>query len=198
MYDTLFLVIVGALIGWITNVLAIKMLFRPIRAVRIPLLNITIQGLIPKRRNEISRSIGEVVEKELVSMEDILEKLVTEENKNEAIEVIKEKLLKVIDYKIPSIIPYSIKTRIIDYFEEQINKDAGAILDSSIEGIVSKSMHKINIGQMVETKIDEFELDKMEKIILSVASKELKYIEFLGGVLGGIVGLMQSIIIRII
>lgn len=198
MYDTLFLVIVGALIGWITNVLAIKMLFRPIRAVRIPLLNITIQGLIPKRRNEISRSIGEVVEKELVSMEDILEKLVTEENKNEAIEVIKEKLLKVIDYKIPSIIPYSIKTRIIDYFEEQINKDAGAILDSSIEGIVSKSMHKINIGQMVETKIDEFELDKMEKIILSVASKELKYIEFLGGVLGGMVGLMQSIIIRII
>jgi uncharacterized membrane protein YheB (UPF0754 family) len=198
MYEILFLVVVGALIGWITNMLAIKMLFRPIKAIKIPGLNITIQGLIPKRRNEIAKSIGEVVEGELVSLDEILGKLVTEENKNRAIEIIREKLLKVVDYKIPSIIPYSIKSKIIDYFDEQINKDARAILDSTVESVVAESVHNIRVGEMVESKINEFELEKIEEIILSVTSRELRYIELLGGLLGGIIGLIQGIVIRII
>jgi uncharacterized membrane protein YheB (UPF0754 family) len=198
MYEAIFLIVVGAIIGWLTNVLAIKMLFRPIRPFRIPLLNITIQGLIPKRRHDISKSIGEVVEKELISIHEIFDKLVTEENKQEVICIIKEKLLKVIDYKIPSIIPYTIKSKIIDYFDEQINHDAMAILDSSIDGIIDKTVHKINIGEMVEEKINELEVENMEGLILGITSKELKYIELLGGFLGGIIGLFQAIIIRII
>lgn len=198
MYEAIFLIVVGAIIGWLTNVLAIKMLFRPIKPFRIPVLNITIQGLIPKRRHDISRSIGEVVEKELVSINEIFDRLVTEENKKQVISIIKEKLLKVIDYKIPSIIPYAIKGRIIDYFEEQINKDAMAILDSSIDGIINDTVHKVKIGEMVEEKIDELELENMEKLILSITSRELKYIELLGGVLGGLIGFIQAVIIRII
>ena len=198
MYETLFLIIIGAFIGWLTNVLAIKMLFRPIRPFRIPILNLTIQGLIPKRRHDIAISIGEVVEKELISIHEIFDKLVTEENKQEVICIIKEKLLKVIDYKIPAIIPYSIKSRIIEYFEEQINKDAMTILDSSIDGVISNTVYKIKIGEMVEEKIDELELENMEKLIFSLTSRELKYIELLGGLLGGVVGFIQSIVIRII
>jgi uncharacterized membrane protein YheB (UPF0754 family) len=198
MYEAIFLIAVGAIIGWLTNVLAIKMLFRPIRPIVIPLLNIKIQGLIPKRRNDISKSIGEVVEKELVSINEIFDKMVTEENKTEVINIIKEKLLKVIDYKIPAIIPFSIKSKIIEYFEEQINKDARSILDSSIDGIINSTVHKIKIGEMVESKIDELELENMEKLILGLTSRELKYIELLGGVLGGIIGLIQAIVVRFI
>ena len=198
MYEAIFLIVVGAIIGWLTNVLAIKMLFRPIKPYKVPLLNITIQGLIPKRRHDISKSIGEVVEKELVSINEIFDKLVTEENKREVINIIKAKLLKVIDYKIPSIIPFSIKSKIIDYFEDQINKDAMSILDSSIDGIIGQTVHKIKIGEMVEEKINELELLNMEKLILGLTSKELKYIELLGGILGGLIGLIQAIVIRIL
>lgn len=198
MYEAIFLVVVGAMIGWLTNVLAIKMLFRPIRPIKIPVLNITLQGLIPKRRNDISKSIGEVVEKELISINEIFDKMVTEENKLEVIAIIKDKLLKVIDYKIPAIIPYSIKSKIIEYFEEQINKDAMSILDSSIDGIINSTVHKINIGEMVESKIDDLELEHLEALILSITSRELKYIELLGGILGGIIGLVQALVVRII
>lgn len=198
MYEALFLVIVGAIIGWLTNVLAIKMLFRPIMPFRIPLLNITIQGLIPKRRYDIAKSIGDVVEKELVSIDEIFDKLVTDENKQEVISIIREKLLKVIDYKIPAIIPYSIKSRIIDYFDDQINKDAMSILDSSVDGIINNTAYKVKIGEMVEEKIDELDMETMERLILSLTSRELKYIELLGGLLGGIIGLFQAIVIRII
>ena len=57
----LILTIVGGLIGWITNILAIKLMFRPINPIKIPILNIEILGLIPKRKNEIATNIGEVI-----------------------------------------------------------------------------------------------------------------------------------------
>lgn len=42
------LAIIGAFIGWMTNVFAIKLLFRPLQPVNI--LGIKLQGLIPKRK----------------------------------------------------------------------------------------------------------------------------------------------------
>lgn len=198
MFETLFLVFVGAIIGWLTNVLAIKMLFRPIKPIKLPLVNITVQGLIPKRRNEISKRIGEIVERELISIHDILNRLITEENKKEAISLIKEKILKAVEMKIPLLIPSALKYKIIGYLEEQIIKEGPAILESIIDNITGKAIEHINIRKMVEEKIDDFELIKMEEIILSVAAKELKHIEILGGILGGIIGLVQGLIIRLI
>ena len=54
------MVSVGTLIGWFTNYLAIKLLFRPQREINFLLFKI--QGLIPKRRDEITENIAVVVE----------------------------------------------------------------------------------------------------------------------------------------
>ena len=67
------MVSVGTLIGWFTNYLAIKLLFRPHREINF--LFFKIQGLIPKRRDEISENIAGVVEQELISVSDIAERL---------------------------------------------------------------------------------------------------------------------------
>jgi uncharacterized membrane protein YheB (UPF0754 family) len=81
--------IIGAAIGWLTNVFAIKLIFRPLNPIKIPLVNISIQGLIPKRKSELARSIGQTVETELVSIEEIMDKIIEEENKNQMIQEIK-------------------------------------------------------------------------------------------------------------
>ena len=62
---------IGGIIGYITNVLAIKLIFRPIEPIKIPILNFEIIGLIPKRRSEISKNIGQIIQEEFLSMEDI-------------------------------------------------------------------------------------------------------------------------------
>ena len=51
---------------------------------------------------------------------------------------------------------------------------------------------------MVEDRINAFEMEKIEDIILSIAKKELKHIERLGGILGGLIGLIQGIIVIMI
>ncbi|MCA8968012.1 MAG: DUF445 family protein, partial [Planctomycetes bacterium] len=62
--------LIGGLIGYLTNWLAVKMIFRPIKPVKI--LGIRIQGLIGRRQSELAASIGSVVGDHLVSHEDIV------------------------------------------------------------------------------------------------------------------------------
>ncbi|AZR73326.1 hypothetical protein BBF96_07985 [Anoxybacter fermentans] len=60
--------LVGAGIGYITNWIAIKMLFRPIKPVRIFGKEISsLQGVIPKRHKDLARSIGKTVGEHLLT-----------------------------------------------------------------------------------------------------------------------------------
>ncbi|MGL4874210.1 MAG: DUF445 family protein, partial [Clostridium sp.] len=63
---------------------------------------------------------------------------------------------------------------------------------------VEKIKERINIGKIVEEKINALDLEELEKIILEISKKELKHIEILGLVLGALIGLVQGIIIILI
>lgn len=72
--------LVGGLIGYITNGIAIKMLFRPLRPLylfgkRVPFT----QGIIPKERDRIAHSVGEIVARELINQETLKENLLSQE-----------------------------------------------------------------------------------------------------------------------
>ncbi|MCC7508064.1 MAG: DUF445 family protein [Planctomycetes bacterium] len=56
-----FAVSIGGLVGFATNWVAIKMLFHP--RVRV----FGVQGVVPKRRKELARSVGETLEEHLIS-----------------------------------------------------------------------------------------------------------------------------------
>ncbi|MCT4619622.1 MAG: DUF445 family protein [Marinisporobacter sp.] len=188
---------VGAIIGWITNVLAIKFIFRPLKPVEIPIVNMKIQGLIPKRKAELAKSVGEIVETELISMEEIIDKFVEAENKSEIIFNIKRKIKSLIDEKLPAFIPSTFKGMIEDYIEEIIDKEADKMITELTEKLIHRATEKVKIAEIIEEKINDFELEKLEEIVLRIAKKELKHIEILGAIIGCVIGLIQGVIILI-
>jgi uncharacterized membrane protein YheB (UPF0754 family) len=52
----------------------------------------------------------------------------------------------------------------------------------------------VNLGELVEERINAFEMDKAESILLSVVNRELNAITLLGGLLGFIIGLATMLI----
>ncbi|MBS3766384.1 DUF445 family protein [Candidatus Bipolaricaulota bacterium] len=75
-YYLLILPLVASLIGYSTNWLAIRMLFRPLEEKRIFGYRIPFTpGLIPKRRNEIAENIGQAVGEHLLTPEALEERL---------------------------------------------------------------------------------------------------------------------------
>lgn len=193
------LVVIGAMIGWITNFIAIKMLFRPYKEINF--IFFKIQGLLPKRKNEIGHSIAEVVDKELVSMKDIISKISYSD--------IEESMGSLID----GILDSKLKEEILKNFpmaafflsDSVLEKIKGIIKSSIIENkneimeFFGQYMQKnVDIKKIIIEKVDAFSLEKVEEIIVNLAKKELKHIEYIGAVLGGIIGLVQFAIVSFI
>ena len=185
---------IGGIIGYITNVLAIKLIFRPIEPIRIPILNFEIIGLIPKRRNEISKNIGQIIQEEFLSMEDIISNLMNEEDKEKITEYIKEKIKNIAQEKM-SFVPFPIRSMFEGYIMDTVDIEIRNAIDELSNDIINKAKERINIQEIVENKINELDLYELENLIIKVAKKELKHIEILGLVLGFLIGIIQGIIV---
>lgn len=200
LFEFLLMVGVGALIGWFTNYLAIKLLFRPYKEINFVFFKL--QGLIPKRRHEIAVNIAEVIETELISLKEIGDSLDTDSFEYEDLDdfidrmvndKIKKKFLEenpllkmFVNEKLLGKIKNYIKTLILDNKEELFE-----LLLKSIEKNVDLKGHIIE-------KMDKFSLKEIEDIIIKISKQELKHIEILGGILGGIIAVFQYLIIIII
>ena len=76
--------IIGAIIGYVTNWIAVKMLFRPRKEVRVfgKRLPFT-PGVIPRGQARLAKAVGNVVETQLLTPEYMGEKLLSEESEKE-------------------------------------------------------------------------------------------------------------------
>lgn len=71
--------LVGAVIGYITNDIAIKMLFHPRRALYIGKWRVPFTpGLIPKQKDRVARSIGNVISTQLLNSDVVLDTLTSD------------------------------------------------------------------------------------------------------------------------
>ena len=189
------MVIISAAIGWITNWVAIKMLFRPHNEINLGLFKI--QGLIPKRRAEIGTGIADVIQNELISIKDVIANIDREEFSKRLNDLIDDVLEKNLKTKVKEKFPVMQM-----FFSDKMAKD----VSNTIKGIVMENQEKIfeifsnyaeeNIDfyTIIKDKISNFSLDKLEEIINGLAKKELKHIEVIGAILGAFIGLVQYFI----
>lgn len=193
------LVLIGALIGWITNFIAIKMLFRPYKEVN--LIFFKIQGLLPKRRNEIGNSIAEVVNNELVSIKDIISKISSEdieENIGAVVDRILESRLKEEIIKNFPMAAFFLSESMFDKIRNIIKQSILENKDEMMTVFAEYLENKVDIKSIIVEKVNAFSLEKIEEIIITLAKKELKHIEYIGAVLGGVIGLVQFAVVTFI
>lgn len=189
----LILAIIGGLIGYITNVIAIKLIFRPINPIKIPILNIEIIGMIPKRKTEIATNIAKVVEEQFISVDEITDNIITEQDKQHIIDYIKVRVKLILSEKM-TLIPSTIRNLVQNYVSEIIEDEIREGIDELSEEMIIKTKNRINIKEIIENKINELDLYELETIILQIVKNELKHIEVLGLILGFFIGIVQGII----
>jgi uncharacterized membrane protein YheB (UPF0754 family) len=181
---------IGGVIGWSTNWLAVKMIFRPIRPVR--LLGLRLQGLVPRRQQDLARAIGRVVGTHLVEHKDIVRSL----NKIDLAAVLGGVLDRGLGSKIgelrslPLIGGFLTEARVAD-IRDSIVKGIMAHKDAVLDEVERGLEKGLDVPRLVEEKVAAFAVEKLEQMILEVANRELRAIVVLGGVLGVLIGLLQ-------
>lgn len=79
---------VGALIGYCTNYIAVKMLFRPLKPIKIGTFTLPFTpGIMPKRKPALAKALGTAVGNTLLTTEDLKKVLVSENVKNSVIDM---------------------------------------------------------------------------------------------------------------
>lgn len=182
---------ITAAIGWLTNWVAIKMLFRPLKPIKI--LFWKWQGLIPRRHLQLAGEAAEMIEREILQQHTIQEeirKIDLEPHLDEAAHHLVWDRIGPQLQAIPllgSFVNDSTLARFEAIARAEMKKEASPLMDK----VATEFENSVNLKEMIEGKIAELELERLEAIVTEVAKREFRTIEILGAVLGFIIGLVQ-------
>jgi uncharacterized membrane protein YheB (UPF0754 family) len=192
----LFLIpIISAFIGWFTNWIAIKMLFHP----RLPVkfLGITIQGIFPKRQQQFAEKLGALVSKELLSFEDIQQKISNPDNLKKVMPIVDTHIDNFLKVKLSETMPM-----ISMFIGDKTIVQLKTVFMTELEGLFPILMNQymgnlkkeLDLEKIVTEKVAAFSSDKLEQVLVQIMSKEFKFVEIIGGILGFVIGLIQVLL----
>lgn len=183
---------ISAFIGWITNWVAIKMLFHPKTEKRF--LGIRFQGIFPKRQQQFAEKLGSLVARELISFDEIATKINSPATVTKALPIIETHVNHFIDTKLKEEIPLLsmfISGGTIDKVKKGIVHEVEIMIPEMLGGLLHGMKSELDVEKIVVQKVASFSSDKLEDILMSIMKKEFKFVELVGAVLGFLIGLLQ-------
>lgn len=187
--------LISAFIGWFTNWIAIKMLFHPKNPIKF--LGFTFQGIFPKRQQQFAKKLGVLVATELLHFDEIAVQLKDPsklKELNPIIEAHLDNFLKVkLQEKLP-VISMFVGDNTMNKIKDGMMEEIESLLPEIITRYTDSLSARIDIEKIVTEKVSKFSSDKLEEILVSIMSKEFRFVEILGGVLGFMIGLFQVLL----
>ena len=191
--------VVGGAIGWFTNHLAIRMLFRPRRPWRV--LGLTVQGVIPRQQAELARRVAEAIERDLFSHDDIRQAVLHPDYQDALRTRLEDHLHDYMAEKVaatPRLLQAVLTSAVIDKLARGVATEAMGYVPALLDGAAADLEARFDIREVIRAKIEAFDLDRLEAMVREIARRELRFIEVLGGVLGALIGLAFAIVERLV
>ena len=136
--------IVGAVIGYITNDLAIRMLFHPRRAVYIGKFHVPFTpGLIPAQKSRIAQSIGSVVSQQLLNEETLRQTMLSED----AVKALQSKvrqLVRSLEHD-----ERTVNELLLQRFDAQTIQEKSEAVETSLTVAACLRLDEAKVGQIV-------------------------------------------------
>jgi uncharacterized membrane protein YheB (UPF0754 family) len=189
---------ISAFIGWFTNWIAIKMLFHPKNPVKF--LGITIHGIFPKRQKQFAEKLGVLVATELINFDEIATRLKDPSQLRELGPVIETHLDNFLQVKLKEKLPVIsmfVGDGMMGKIKEGMMEEIELLLPEVIAKYTDSISQKMDVKKMVTEKVAAFSSDKLESILVAIMSKEFRFVEIIGGVLGFLIGLMQILLTQV-
>lgn len=187
--------LISAFIGWFTNWIAIKMLFHPKEPKKI--LGITFHGIFPKRQQQFAEKLGKLVSEELLSFKEIEEKIINPANLSKIMPLLEGKIDLFLNEKLKSVFPMIsmfIGQNTINQLKLVFMQELETMFPEIIGSYMKHLESELDLEKMVTKKVAGFSSDKMENILNQIMSKEFRFVEIIGGVLGLLIGILQVLI----
>ncbi len=185
-----------AFVGWMTNVVALKMTFYPLEFVGIkPFLGW--QGIIPRKAHKMASKSVDVITERLLKIEEVFDKVDPRQVEKEIGPMLNQVTQDVIKDVVDDINP-RLWELLPDPVRQQINDQARAETSRTIEKIIhdirANIYHVFDLKNLVLKSLTGSNVVLIVEMFQTVGAPEFKFIERSGLYFGFILGLIQMAI----
>ena len=186
---------ISALIHWVTIWMALKMLFHP----KVPkkFLGMRFHGVFPKKQEQIAENLGKIVGQELLSFKDIEEKITGSNNLEKIYPEIEKNIDEFLKVRLKESMPVIgmfIGDKTVNQLKEVFMAELKNMLPGLLKNYVNNLKNELDLEKIVVEKIKGFSSDKLEDMLNQILTKEFRFVEVIGAVLGFLIGVVQILI----
>ena len=174
------------------------MLFHPRTPKKI--LGITFQGIFPKRQQQFAEKLGKLVSSEFLSFNDIEQKISNPDNFKKIMPLIENHFDDFLRNRLSNempVISMFIGDKTISKLKESFMKEIETLFPHVMKQYATNLKDELDLEQIVINKVAGFSSDKLEEVLYQIMSKEFRFVEIIGAVIGFIIGLIQVIITQL-
>jgi len=171
------------------------MLFHPKEPKRI--LGITFHGIFPKRQKIFAEKLGKMISTEFLSFEDIEQKIANPENLQKLMPMVEAHVDNFLRNKLGDEMPFLslfIGDKTIRSLKKIFMQELEILFPQIMKNYAGHLQEELDLERIVTDKVSAFSSDKLEDILYQIMSKEFRFVEILGGVIGFIIGIVQVLI----
>ncbi len=195
MLDVLLLSVVGcAVVGWGTNALAVRMLFRPYRPWRVGPW--CVQGVFPRRQREVARRLGDLTARDLLPPAQlgaaVAAPAVVEAVRREVLCSVSERLEEAVE-RAPGALT-GLGHRLVGKVREAVDRELASRLPGFMEQMAVAAAGEIDVARRVEEQVGALPPERLEAMLVQTLRQEFRFVEGVGAVVGGAVGLLQGLL----
>jgi len=172
--------LLGALIGYVTNYIAIRMLFRPLRAWRLFGLRLPLTpGIIPAKRGELAHKMGQMVGEHLLTAEDVGQAFSKSSVRDALRLAVTDKLARLFDRQLgslESLVPEGFRSRFRELIELTRTKLVGLIFDYLHRPAFELALRSFvyqQSGQFLQRELGSFLSPARQKLLHQHLEKKL-------------------------
>lgn len=188
--------VIGIVVGLGTNWLALQMIFRPMEPRRFGF--ITYQGMFPKRQREIAAEYGEVAAEEIFTPANLFRLLSEGETGTRIASVVLHKVDEAVQrhrgtlelltsIEITDEMIWRTQTILIRLLGERMPE-----VRPEVEQVVAE---RLDVAKLVETRLGDMDKADFERLLRGIFEEDEWILVVIGGVLGGLVGLLQAAVV---
>ncbi len=188
-----FSTVICAFIGWITNYIAIKMLFHPRTPVQVG--SLTVQGIFPKRQKALALNLAAVIEGELLSHDDIKSVMQRPEFAARLKDKIQDGFAEFLSKRLGGLNPMIamfLDGAMLDKIKGLLDAELDHIVPGLLDTAADELENTLDFRKVIQKKIENLSMERLEALLMSIMAQEFRFIEVVGAVLGGLIGLIQG------
>lgn len=181
-----------AFVGWVTNIIAVNMIFYPVAPRRV--LGLRFQGVLPKHKEHFAREMAEVVTSDFMTTGEMVQRLDAEALYQAVRPVLLRALDRVLD-DLRELLPEAkrplLSESVVQGARQQVERELRRRLPELVSGIGGRADALVDLNDLITDKLLAIATDRFVELVASLGKRELTYIKVYGALFGLIIGLVQ-------